>query len=102
VAERAIGIDQGVKYVLAVDDKNMVERRFVEPGPLQDDGLQVIASGLRPAEWIVVNGMQRARPDKPVTPQRAEMPRRPGEVRATTSVAAQNAPAGGTAAPSSH
>lgn len=102
VAERAIGIDQGVKYVLVVDDKNIVERRFVEPGPVQDDGLQVIASGLRPGDWIVVNGIQRARPGKPVTPQRAEMPRRPGEVQTTTSVAAQNAPAGGTAAPSGH
>lgn len=88
VAERAIGIDQGVRYVLSVDDKNIVTRQFVELGPLQDDGLRVITSGLKPDEWLVVNGLQRARPGKPVTPQRAEMPAKAGEVRATPAVAA--------------
>lgn len=74
VSEVSLGTDQGQKYVLVVNDKNEVERRFVKPGPLQDDGLRVISAGLKPGEWIVVNGLQRARPGKPVTPQRAEMP----------------------------
>lgn len=74
VSELALGTDQGQKYVLVVNDQNIVERRFVKPGPLQDDGLRVISDGLKPAEWIVVNGLQRARPGKPVTPQRGEMP----------------------------
>lgn len=74
VSQLAIGTDQGQKYVLVVDDKNVVERRFVKPGPLQDDGLIVVSDGLRAGESIVVNGLQRARPGKPVTPQRAEMP----------------------------
>jgi multidrug efflux system membrane fusion protein len=34
----------------------------------------VISSGLQAGESIVVNGLQRARPGKPVTPQRGEMP----------------------------
>lgn len=74
VSEQAIGTDQGKKYVLVVNDQNVVERRFVKPGPLQDGGLRVISDGLKAGEWIVVNGLQRARPGKPVTPQRAEMP----------------------------
>lgn len=77
VSEVAIGTDQGQKYVLAVNDQNIVDKRFVKPGPLQDDGLRVIASGLKPGESIVVNGLQRARPGKPVTPQRVEMPMLP-------------------------
>lgn len=93
VAERAIGTDQGVKYVLVVDDKNMVERRFVKPGALQDDGLRVIAEGLKPGERIVVNGLQRARPGKPVTPTVEEMPRHPGDIRVAAAVQAPKASA---------
>lgn len=74
VSEQALGTDQGQKYVLVVNDKNLVERRFVKLGPLQDDGLQVVMDGLKSGEWIVVNGLQRARPGQPVTPQRGEMP----------------------------
>jgi RND family efflux transporter MFP subunit len=101
VSERAIGIDQGVKYVLAVDDKKVVDRRFVELGALQDDGLRVITSGLKPEEWVVVNGLQRARPGKPVNPQKAEMPRRPGETQAPI-VSTQTASTGGTPAKAAH
>jgi multidrug efflux system membrane fusion protein len=74
VSELAVGTDQGRKYVLVVNDKNEVERRFVKLGPSQGDGLQVITEGLKPGEWIVVNGLQRARPGKPVTPTKGEMP----------------------------
>jgi RND family efflux transporter MFP subunit len=74
VSDQAIGTDQGKKYVLVVNDQNVVERRFVKPGPLQDGALRVISEGLKSGEWIVVNGLQRARPGKPITPQRGEMP----------------------------
>lgn len=74
VTEMAMGTDQGQKFVLVVNDQNVVEKRFVKPGPLQDDGLRVIADGLKSGESVVVNGLQRARPGKPVTPQRGEMP----------------------------
>jgi RND family efflux transporter MFP subunit len=74
ISDVALGTDQGQKFALVVNDQGMVERRFVKPGPLQDDGLRVVSEGLKPGEWIVVNGLQRARPGKPVTPQRGEMP----------------------------
>lgn len=74
VSEQAIGTDQGQKFVLLVNDQNVVERRFVKPGPRQDDGLRVISDGLQPGDWVVVNGLQRARVGKPVTPEKAEMP----------------------------
>jgi len=74
VSEAAIGTDQGQKFVLVVDAKNVVEKRFVKPGPLQGDGSRVISDGLKSGELVVVNGLQRARPGKPVTPQRGEMP----------------------------
>jgi RND family efflux transporter MFP subunit len=76
VSERAIGTDQDQKYVLVVDDKNVVQKRMVKLGRLQDDGLRVIADGIRAGESVIVNGIQRARAGAPVTPSKVEMPRR--------------------------
>lgn len=85
VADAAIGTDQGTKYVLTVNDQNTVERRLVKLGPLQDDGLRVVTDGLKSGEWIITNGIQRARAGKPVTPQKADMPSR--QVKSTKSPA---------------
>jgi RND family efflux transporter MFP subunit len=71
VPERAIGTDQGQKYLLAVNDKNVVEYRAVTLGRLHDS-LRVIQEGLKPSDLIIVNGIQRARPGLTVTPQRVE------------------------------
>jgi membrane fusion protein (multidrug efflux system) len=67
VSERAIGTDQGGKYVLVVNAQNVVERRAVKLAE-HDDGFVIVQEGLKPDERIIVNGMQRARPGKPVTP----------------------------------
>jgi RND family efflux transporter MFP subunit len=69
VNERAIGTDLGGKYVLLVGEDNVVEQRYVELGAIQDDGTVVIDSGLEGNERYIVNGMLRARPGFPVTPQ---------------------------------
>lgn len=69
VHERAIGTDLGGKYVLLVGDDNVVEQRYVVRGPVQDDGTVVIEEGLDGSESYIVNGMLRARPGFPVTPQ---------------------------------
>jgi RND family efflux transporter MFP subunit len=75
VTDRAIGTDQSQKFVCVVDDKNIVQYRPVKLGGLEDDGLRVVTEGLQPGESVIVTGMQRARPGKPVNPQRVEMPR---------------------------
>src|SRR5262245_10998182 len=72
VTERAIGTDQGRKYVLVVNDKNVVEYRQVQVGTLAE-GLRAITSGLAPGDWVIVNGIQRARPGITVIPQRVAM-----------------------------
>ena len=73
VADRTLGTDQGQKYVWIVNEQNVVEYRVVTPGSLQSDGLRVIQAGLKPDEWVIVNGLQRARPGVTVAPQRVEM-----------------------------
>jgi RND family efflux transporter MFP subunit len=72
VTERAIGGDQSGSYLMAVNSENVVEKRLIRTGQLVD-GLIVIKEGLRPGEWVVVKGLQRARPGAKVDPERTEM-----------------------------
>jgi RND family efflux transporter MFP subunit len=71
VAERALGLDQGGRYLLVVNNENKVEQRHVKIGALRD-GLRVIEDGLKPEDSIVVKGIQRAVPGVKVTPQQAQ------------------------------
>lgn len=75
VIDRAIATDQNTKFVYVVDDKNTAEHRPVKLGRLEDDGLRVITEGLRPGDRVIVTGIQRAKPGKPVAPQLVDMPR---------------------------
>jgi RND family efflux transporter MFP subunit len=67
VPDRAIGRDQDRKFLLVVNDKDIVEYRQVETGGLfgQD---RAILSGIKAGEEVIVDGLQRARPGQPVTP----------------------------------
>jgi RND family efflux transporter MFP subunit len=76
VSERALGTEQGQKYLLLVGADNKVTRRDVQVGTLQN-GLRVITEGLRPGEWVIVDGLQRVRPGVTVAPERQPMPERP-------------------------
>jgi RND family efflux transporter MFP subunit len=80
VADRAILTDQNLKYVLVVDkdDKNTVKRVDVVPAArLQKSGLRAIEAGLKGDEWVIVEGVNRARPGVPVAPKTGPMPHRP-------------------------
>ncbi|HTT09231.1 MAG TPA: efflux RND transporter periplasmic adaptor subunit [Gammaproteobacteria bacterium] len=72
VTDRAVGIDQGQQYLMVVNAKHIVEYRPVKLGA-DIDGLRVIKSGIEAGDWIIVNGLQRARPGAPVTPQQTTM-----------------------------
>jgi RND family efflux transporter MFP subunit len=73
VSERAIGTDQGKKYVLAVDANDAADYRTVTLGGIYD-GLRLVESGLQPGDWIVVGGLHLARPGAKVKPEKKEMP----------------------------
>ncbi len=75
VPEVALGLDQIGRYVLVVDDKNIVERRSVRLGQAFD-AMRVIEDGLKGDERVVVNGLQRAIPGREVSPavEEAEAP----------------------------
>jgi RND family efflux transporter MFP subunit len=71
VEETALGTDLGGRYVMIVGENDIVERRYIEPGQLQDDNTRLILDGLQPGERYIVKGLQRARPGMPVTPKTA-------------------------------
>jgi membrane fusion protein, multidrug efflux system len=72
ITDRAVGTDQSKRYVLVVGADNKVEYREVHLGAMAE-GLRVVTSGLKAGEKIVVNGLQRARPGQPVTPETVSM-----------------------------
>ncbi len=71
VEERAVGTDQRGDFLLVVNDKNVVEYRPAKLG-LSMGGKRVVESGVKATDWVIVNGLQRARPGTSVTPQRVE------------------------------
>jgi multidrug efflux system membrane fusion protein len=86
VIDRAIGSDQGLKYVYVVDAENKVQYRRVTTGPLQDKGLRVIEQGLKPDERVVVGGLQQVRPKMDVRPDETPMPTLGGEGNPNTEI----------------
>jgi RND family efflux transporter MFP subunit len=73
VTERAVGTDQGRRFLYVVNDQNLVERRDVKLDRVTD-GLQVVHDGLKPEDWVIVNGIQRVRDGMKVDPKRQPMP----------------------------
>ncbi len=72
VTERAIGADQSGRFLLVVNSENVIEKRNIQQGQLVD-GMRVIEEGLQNDDWVVVNGIQRARPGAKVDPEKTEM-----------------------------
>jgi multidrug efflux system membrane fusion protein len=96
VIDRAVGSDQGLKYVYVLDAKNTVQYRRVTTGALQEDGLRVIEDsvkpdeGVKPNEPVVVGGLQQVRPQMVVKPELGPMPTLLGH---PTGTGADSAPA---------
>jgi RND family efflux transporter MFP subunit len=91
VLDQAVGTNQGQKYVLVLNEQNQVEYRGVEVGQVHD-GLREVKryreiaepgkSGadsmtrvevLKPADRVIVQGLQRVRAGVTVTPQQVDM-----------------------------
>jgi membrane fusion protein, multidrug efflux system len=73
VTERAIDTDQGQKILYVVNEKNEVVARPIRVGALHD-GLRVIEDGVKPSEYVIVNGLQQIRPGITVAPKVVDMP----------------------------
>lgn len=82
VPDDVVSVDQGGRYVLIVDAEDVVQHRRIKTGALVD-GMRVVAEGLAAEDWVVVNGLQRARPGIKVKANRAA---------STTTASAETAP----------
>ncbi len=67
--DEAIATDQGSKYVLVVAEDGSVSRKTVRLGPLSG-GLRVVRDGMAANDWVVVKGLQLARPGQKVQTKR--------------------------------
>lgn len=72
IDNRAVGTDLNNKYVLVLDENNIVQYRAVSLGE-KLNGLRIIADGLQQGDKVVVNGLQRVRANMPVTPSEVSM-----------------------------
>lgn len=68
IREEALGTDLGGRYVYLVGEGNVVERRYVQLGVVEPDGMVPILEGLDGSETYIVEGILRARPGLPVNP----------------------------------
>ncbi|HXI05372.1 MAG: efflux RND transporter periplasmic adaptor subunit [Bradyrhizobium sp.] len=68
VPDVALGADQAGRYLLVVNNENVVEQRKVTTGQL-DGELRVIETGLKPDDRVVIGGLLRAIPGQKVDPQ---------------------------------
>jgi membrane fusion protein (multidrug efflux system) len=67
VPRAAILSDQQGSYVYVIDDQNIARQRRVTLGQLTPETAGIV-DGLKEGERIIVEGIQRARPNAPVTP----------------------------------
>jgi RND family efflux transporter MFP subunit len=72
VNDRALGTNQGQKFLYIVNEKNKVEYRPVTIGALHN-GLREVTDGLKPGERVVINGLLRVRPGVTVESKSGEM-----------------------------
>jgi RND family efflux transporter MFP subunit len=68
VPERSVASDQGQKYVVLVEKDDVAEIRPVELGTLSE-GLQVIKSGVKAGDTVIVDGLLKVRPGEKVNPK---------------------------------
>jgi RND family efflux transporter MFP subunit len=68
VPQAALQEDQGGRYLLVVNDSNVVEKRYVQLGETVGS-LQTVDSGLNRADRVVVGELWRVSPGMSVTPK---------------------------------
>ncbi|WP_066963100.1 efflux RND transporter periplasmic adaptor subunit [Microbulbifer sp. Q7] len=72
IPQSAVLEDMQGRFIYVVDDQNIAHKRYLELGQ-RENALWAVDSGLKPGERIIVNGLQRVSPGKPVAPQNTAM-----------------------------
>ncbi|WP_434939612.1 efflux RND transporter periplasmic adaptor subunit [Shewanella sp. HL-SH8] len=72
IDDKAIFTDLNNKFVLVVNAQNTLEYRGITLGE-KIHGLRIVTAGLQPEDIIVVNSLQKVRPNVTITPKLTEM-----------------------------
>lgn len=94
VREDALGTDLTGKFLLVVDEQDVVSRVAVKLGDKAADGTIVVTEGLTGDERYVVAGIQKARPGSKVTIREGKGPRDRGAGRPSKNASTQGRGAG--------
>lgn len=68
VPERAVGIDQGQRFVYVVNDQNKVEYRKVSTGQIFEGKLAIL-EGINPQDRVITEGLHLLEPGQAVQPE---------------------------------
>lgn len=85
VPDKAIGTDQGRRFVLVVTEAGQVEYRPVDIGAAQGAD-RIVTEGLKAGEQVIVSGLMRVRPGMAVKPQPSDGPAEQAQGPAQSSV----------------
>jgi len=87
VRDDAIATNQLGSYLLVLGKDDTIEQKQVKTGQ-REGALRVIESGLEPADWVVVQGIQQAIPGSKAAPEKIDMKPQPAaagtDAKATT------------------
>lgn len=72
IDDKAVGTKQGQRFVLVVNESNVLDYRPVTVGARYGE-LRSIRSGLSPTDRVVINGLMRVRPGAVITPVEVPM-----------------------------
>jgi RND family efflux transporter MFP subunit len=73
VPDAAVVTDQSTKMLFSVAADGTVAPKPVQLGPVTDDGLRVVNSGITADDQIIIKGLLRARPGQKVTPEQGKV-----------------------------
>lgn len=88
VPDKAVGTDQGRRFVLVVTDAGQVEYRAIEVGVARGSD-RVVTAGLNAGEQVIVSGLMRVRPGMTVKAQSAQEAQTPDAAAAQAQGQAQ-------------
>jgi RND family efflux transporter MFP subunit len=77
VPDAAVVTDQSVKMLFTVSPDGTVVPKPVDLGPVTDENLRIIRSGITPDDEVIISGLLRARPGAKVTPQEGKVEAEP-------------------------
>jgi membrane fusion protein, multidrug efflux system len=76
ISDKAVGMDQGKKFVMVLAKDNKAEFRPISTGAMHE-GLRIVTAGLAQSDQVIVNGLQFVRPGAKVQATQIPMPESP-------------------------